>query len=46
MFIVSVGNLWDGFAVYGPFDNHENAYDWAQSNIKENWHIIEVKTPH
>jgi hypothetical protein len=46
IFIVAVGDPWDGIVLYGPFDNFDDAHDWADTTINESWNVVEVKTPH
>ena len=32
MFVVSVGDCFDGLALYGPFETNSEAQDWANCN--------------
>lgn len=46
MFVVIAGNPFDRMDIYGPFDDGNEAGDWAESELKrETWWIIEVKKP-
>lgn len=39
-FMVVVGELHDGFRMYGGFESFEKAQTWAQENMKrEDWHV-------
>lgn len=44
MFIVAVGDAFDGISFYGPFDDDEDAISWAvRSNITDTWNVILVR---
>lgn len=47
MHIIIAGNPIDGFELYGPFDTHEDAEEWA-TNAKFNgpdWWTVEPIDP-
>lgn len=42
-YVVSMGNLTDGFDFYGPFDSQEDAIEWASDNDNgEAWETYPV----
>lgn len=42
-YIISMGNICDGFTFYGPFDDPNAAVDWASENDGgEPWEICKV----
>ena len=44
--IVTVGNPFDGFTIYGPFDSSDDATYWAEHNRDgDNWWLQEIKEP-
>lgn len=46
MFVVLVGNPIDGMTIHGPFEDGNEAGDWAQSEFQDDtWWIVEVKKP-
>lgn len=40
-----IGNPFSGAAMYGPFDTHEDAIEWAQGSGSDCWHVIEALKP-
>ena len=48
MYIIAWGNPADGMEFIWPFPTHENALDFAESDLNsesEPWHIIALQTP-
>jgi hypothetical protein len=44
---LAVGNLVDGYEFYGPFNDYEQATEFAEQNFRSSlgWYIIEIKSP-
>lgn len=48
MIVVALGNAFDGLALYGPFEDSEDAAIWAENNTQGNsdiadWNIVNVE---
>ena len=44
MFIVAVGDAFDGISFYGPFDYDDDAISWAvKSNITDTWTVVPLR---
>lgn len=44
--IVSMGTPFDGLTLYGPFDNSQQAIEWASENDNgEPWEVAEINRP-
>jgi hypothetical protein len=43
--IIIVGNLFDGIYHVGPFDDHEDAIEWADANCKGEWLVATLEAP-
>jgi hypothetical protein len=43
-YVVVSGNPFDGMTIYGTFDTHEDAQQWAGPQLDE-WWVLEVKAP-
>lgn len=39
MYVVAIGNAFDGLSVHGPFESSEEAQEWAQGYHDE-WHVL------
>jgi len=35
--IIIEGNIFDGHTFHGPFEDHEDAIEWAERNLKSDW---------
>lgn len=44
-YVVAVGNAFDGVKLYGPFDNADEASNWADANVVEEWNIVDLTDP-
>lgn len=46
-FVIVIGNPIDGISLYGPFDDIEEAHEWAENNSDEWWcaMLYEPKAP-
>ena len=46
MYVVVMGNLVDGFLIYGPFTESGAAVEWGDANADGgDWGIVPVKLP-
>jgi hypothetical protein len=50
MYVVVVGNPFDGMTIYGPFDGPTEADEWTQGNAKTDldgvdWWIMPLESP-
>lgn len=46
MFVVVIGNPFDGLSIHGPFDSHDDARQWAEDEgDSESWWVKEVEKP-
>jgi hypothetical protein len=46
MFLVAIGNMFDGFRFVGGFRTYSEAEDWANGILgPEEWNIIPVESP-
>ncbi len=45
MFVILAGNPVDGMTVYGPFDDAEDANDYAENNFDGDWWVTKVEKP-
>lgn len=44
MYVVATGNVVDGLGFFGPFDDVEEAADWAEHEIRnDEWNVFEVE---
>ena len=43
--IVAIGNPYNGFTYYGPFNNHNQALTWAEKELAGDWWVIELENP-
>jgi hypothetical protein len=44
-FLVIVGNIFEGHEFFGPFDDGDDACNWAEDNVKLEWLIAHLETP-
>lgn len=46
-YVIVIGNPIDGITIYGPFENMEEAHEWAENNSDEWWcsYLYEPKAP-
>ncbi len=44
MFVISVGNSYDGITLYGPFD-HDSAFEFVELNGLDEWHCVLIESP-
>lgn len=42
-YILITGNVVDGLVFFDPFDNVDDAHDWAIDNIYVEWIVAEVQ---
>lgn len=45
MWVVTYGNLKDGFLVVGPFKDHEDALDWCEERETSTSNVFELTDP-
>lgn len=45
MCILSIGNVFDGLRLIGPFDHVEAAIQYAEQNRLEEWGCVELEPP-
>lgn len=46
MFVVALGDPFEGIKLFGPFDTAEDAENWAETEVKdESWSLVEVQEP-
>ena len=45
MSIIIEGNVVDGMSFHGPFDDHEDAIEWAEANLKTDWLVATLQDP-
>ena len=46
MYVVLVGNVFDGMKVVGPFPNIDEANDWADRNAEMDWLTARINLPY
>ncbi len=44
MFVVAIGDLFDRMLLEGPFENADQAIEYAERNY-DYWYIVSVETP-
>lgn len=44
MYVVSIGNPYDGISLVGPFDTTEEANEYADG-LNDEWHVMELTPP-
>jgi len=44
MYVVSIGNAFDGLSLVGPFEDEIDANDYADG-LNDEWHIMELTDP-
>lgn len=45
-YIVALGDPFDGFTLYGPFVDSDEATNWAENNAGDQaWTVAELETP-
>lgn len=47
MFVVSIGNAFDGLSLYGPFESREDAEEYGEQEFahKTDWVVVNVEIP-
>lgn len=41
MYVIAVGNVFDGITLYGPYEDNENAQQIAELEFNHSdWHVI------
>lgn len=46
MWVIALGDPFNGMRIKGPFDDYAHAVDYAQTYyFTETWHVVEVKVP-
>ena len=40
MWVVSVGDAFEGIRLYGPFVHDDDAISWAVKNVNDGWSVI------
>jgi hypothetical protein len=45
MYAVAVGEMFDAINFFGPFDEFEDAADWADANAQYNWWVVTLEVP-
>lgn len=43
MIVVAAGNPFDGMRLHGPFEAYDEANDWAERNITDDWWSVIVE---
>jgi hypothetical protein len=44
-FAVALGNAFDGITLYGPFEDHEEAIEWASENDGgKPWEVVTLES--
>ena len=44
--VLAVGNAFDGISLYGPFNNGEEASEYAERHAREDdWHVVPIIEP-
>jgi len=44
MYVVAVGNAFEGLTVVGPFDSFDEAVDYANNELMtEGWNVVKVE---
>ena len=41
--IIIEGNIFDGHTFHGPFEDHEDAIEWAERNLKTDWLVATLR---
>ena len=46
-YAVAVGEMFDGVNFYGPFDEFEDASDWAEreTGLAYSWWVVRLESP-
>jgi|GEM_PF-2340297 len=44
LWVVAIGNPFDGLGLHGPFNDQEVANTWAE-NCQNDWWVVEVNKP-
>lgn len=47
-YVLIVGNIIDGFKLYGPFDDYDDATDFAEGDLyirDDVYHVVEMEDP-
>lgn len=44
-FVVACGNAFDGIGLYGPFDEHLDAEQWAEQHGGDEWTVVTMGDP-
>ena len=43
MWIVAIGDAFDGITLYGPFDECEDATEWADNHTEDReWTVVQI----
>ena len=46
VYVLSIGNAFDGLRLVGPFEWSQEAQDWAEEHAKgEEWNVVHVEKP-
>ncbi len=40
LWVVALGDAFDGLSLFGPFDDCEEACEWAERNADGDWHSL------
>jgi len=43
MYAVAVGEMFDAINFFGPFDDFDDAADWADRNAQYNWWVVALE---
>lgn len=45
-YVVYIGDAFNGATLYGPFDDAEEATQWAEANEQDSdWHVVKLINP-
>ena len=44
-YAICVGSPYEGLTLYGPFDDFDDALEWAERARFDRWEIVEIENP-
>ncbi len=45
MFIITCGDIGEGYNFVGPFENEDDAVEWGEANLGGGWVVMPILTP-
>ena len=45
MYVVAVGDPFNGITLYGPFDGREAAFEWAEETFPASYSLVRLNAP-